>query len=98
MSFVTVNPQVVDDISRYAETVADFLDDRSTEAANMTNLAPAAADKVSTVAAKYLSQQAQNFDELSAQYAQILRQYANALQTAAVAYSATEADNIENIG
>ncbi|MFW3114875.1 PE-PGRS family protein [Mycobacterium haemophilum DSM 44634] len=97
MSFVIVDPQAVDDTANEVDGLANLLDDTSTDAASMTALAPAAADRVSTVAAKRLSRQAQNFEELSTQYAAILRQYANVLRNAGAAYSAAEADNIENV-
>ena len=97
MSFVTVDPQVLDDTAVEVLDLANLLDDSSAEAATMTALAPAAADRVSTFAAKYLSRQAQDFQQLSTKYAQILRQYANVLQTAGVAYAATETDNAEGV-
>ena len=98
MSFVTVDPQVLDDTAIVVEGVADLFEDSSAEAATMTALAPAAADRVSTFAAKYLSRQAQDFQQLSTKYARILQQYADVLRQAGTAYAAAETDNVESVG
>lgn len=98
MSFVIVDPQAVDDTANEVDGLANLLDDISTTAASMTALAPAAADRVSTVAAKHLSRQALDLDELSVRYTKTLLQYAEDLRQAGDAYSAAEADNVENVG
>lgn len=99
MSFLMVQPEILDAASREVHRInASVREGSSAVALTTTRVAPAAADAVSILTAQRFSQHGELFQEISAQAALVREQLATTLGISAGSYAATEIANTAAVG
>ena len=94
MVFVTAQPESLAAAASRLQTIGSALAAQNAATATpMTGVVPAAADEVSLVTAAKFAMQAQTFQALSAQAAEMHEAFVATLQSSAGSYAATEAAN-----
>lgn len=94
MSFVTIQPEILDAAAGNMRGIGAVMSAQNAAAAGpTTGIVPAAADEVSALTAMRFAAHAQLYQAIVAQAGVIHEMFVNALSTSAGSYAATEAAN-----
>ena len=99
MSFVTTQPEALSAAAGNLQGVGAAVTAQNAAAASpTTEVIPAAADEVSSLAAAQFAAHAQAYQAISAQAAAVHEMFVSTLGTSAESYAATEAANASVVG
>ncbi|MBS9536248.1 PE family protein [Mycobacterium sp. M1] len=99
MSFVTTQPDLLDEAAGQLQNIGSILHSENMAAAMpTTHIAPAASDEVSALASAQFAAHAQLYQSIMAQAVAIHEQFVATLHTSAGSYAAAEAANAAAAG
>ncbi|MEB3062079.1 PE family protein [[Mycobacterium] zoologicum] len=99
MTFVTTQPELLDEAAGQLQNIGSILLSENTAAATPTiQIAPAAADEVSAMTSVQFAAHAQLYQSIMAQATAIHEQFVATLHTSAGSYAAAEAANAAAAG